>query len=101
VPSRPPWLLASQADARRAALGRGATRKPKAQIDWVEVTGYLAPLLVFCTFYMKTMIPLRCVAIASNVVFMTYGLAGGLYPVFRTAARALTGRLKMSYKHAT
>ena len=28
------------------------------------------------------MIPLRCVAIASNVAFMTYGLVGGLYPVF-------------------
>jgi CRP-like cAMP-binding protein len=28
------------------------------------------------------MIPLRGVAIASNLAFMTYGLAGGLYPVF-------------------
>ena len=33
-------------------------------------------------FYTKTMIPLRCVAIASNVVFMTYGLTGRIYPVF-------------------
>ena len=53
-----------------------------ADIDWVEGIGYLASLLVFCTFYMKTMIPLRCVGIASNLAFMTYGLAGGLYPVF-------------------
>ena len=53
-----------------------------ARIGWVEGVGYLASLLVFCTFYMKTMIPLRCVAIASNLAFMTYGLAGGLYPVF-------------------
>ena len=52
------------------------------RIGWVEGIGYLASLLVFCTFYMKTMIPLRCVAIASNVVFMTYGLAGRVYPVF-------------------
>lgn len=52
------------------------------RIGWVEGIGYLASLLVFCTFYMKTMIPLRCVAIASNVVFMTYGLAGRIYPVF-------------------
>jgi len=51
------------------------------RIGWVEAIGYLASLLVFCTFYMKTMIPLRCVAIASNVVFMTYGLAGKVYPV--------------------
>ncbi len=51
-------------------------------IGWLEGVGYLASLLVFCTFYMKTMLPLRAVAIASNVAFLTYGLAGGLYPVF-------------------
>ena len=52
-----------------------------ARIGWVDVIGYCASLLVFCTFYMKTMIPLRAVAITSNVVFMTYGLAGHIYPV--------------------
>lgn len=51
-------------------------------IGWVDGIGYLASLLVFCTFYMKTMLPLRCVAIASNIAFMTYGLVGGVYPVF-------------------
>jgi CRP/FNR family transcriptional regulator, cyclic AMP receptor protein len=53
-----------------------------ARIGWVEGVGYCASLLVFCTFYMKTMIPLRAVAVVSNVAFMTYGLAGGIYPVF-------------------
>jgi hypothetical protein len=48
---------------------------------WVEIAGYLASLLVLATFYMKTMIPLRSVAIASNLVFMTYGFVQGLYPV--------------------
>jgi len=52
------------------------------RIGWVEGIGYLASLLVFTTFYMKTMIPLRCLAIASNAVFMTYGLTGRIYPVF-------------------
>jgi CRP/FNR family cyclic AMP-dependent transcriptional regulator len=52
-----------------------------ARIGWVNVVGYCASLLVFCTFYMKTMIPLRAVAIASNVFFLTYGIAGRLYPV--------------------
>jgi len=52
------------------------------QVGWAEGIGYLASLLVFSTFYMKTMLPLRCVAIASNVAFMAYGLAGGIYPVF-------------------
>ena len=52
-----------------------------AYIGLVEGVGYIASLLVFCTFYMKTMLPLRVVAITRNIVFMTYGLAGGLYPV--------------------
>jgi hypothetical protein len=51
-------------------------------IHWVQLIGYTASLLVFSTFYMKTMIPLRCVAIASNVAFLTYGYFAGLYPVF-------------------
>ena len=46
-----------------------------ARIGWVDGIGYCASLLVFCSFYMKTMIPLRGVAIASNIAFMTYGLA--------------------------
>jgi hypothetical protein len=55
--------------------------------DWIgtmsslEGVGYLASLLVLCTFYMKTMIPLRCVAIGSNLAFITYGYFGRLYPV--------------------
>jgi hypothetical protein len=52
------------------------------QVGWAEGIGYLASLLVLSTFYMKTMLPLRGVAIASNVAFMAYGLAGGIYPVF-------------------
>ena len=47
----------------------------------MNVAGYGASLLVFGAFYMKTMIPLRAIAIASNVAFMVYGLGGGLYPV--------------------
>lgn len=50
-------------------------------MTWLEVSGYLASLLVFSTFYMKTMIPLRCVAIASNIAFIAYGFFGRLYPV--------------------
>jgi len=51
-------------------------------LNWVQLVGYAASLLVFSTFYMKTMIPLRCVAIASNVAFLTYGYFAELYPVF-------------------
>ena len=52
-----------------------------AQMSWVEVIGYVASVLVFCTFYMKTMIPLRVVGILSNVAFMIYAAGGRLHPV--------------------
>jgi CRP/FNR family transcriptional regulator, cyclic AMP receptor protein len=51
-------------------------------VTWVQVVGYVASLLVFSTFYMKTMIPLRCIAAASNMAFLTYWYLAGLYPVF-------------------
>jgi CRP/FNR family transcriptional regulator, cyclic AMP receptor protein len=51
------------------------------RINLIELSGYLASTLVFLTFYMKTMIPLRIVGILSNIAFMTYGLGGHLYPV--------------------
>jgi CRP/FNR family transcriptional regulator, cyclic AMP receptor protein len=46
-----------------------------------EAVGYLASLLVFLTFYTKTMVPLRIVGICSNFAFIAYGYLGGLYPV--------------------
>jgi CRP-like cAMP-binding protein len=47
-----------------------------------EIFGYIASILVFVTFYMKTMVPLRLVAIASNVAFITYSGIEGLTPIF-------------------
>ena len=46
-----------------------------------EMIGYLAAGLVFLTFYMKTMIPLRIVGLCSNVAFIAYAILDGLYPV--------------------
>ena len=46
-----------------------------------ELVGYLASALVFATFYMKTMMPLRTVAIASNFAFISYGYLGGMAPI--------------------
>jgi CRP/FNR family transcriptional regulator, cyclic AMP receptor protein len=51
------------------------------RVNWIELSGYFASALVFLTFYMKTMIPLRVLGILSNVAFMTYALDGRLYPV--------------------
>jgi hypothetical protein len=52
-----------------------------ANVRWVELTGYVASLLVFVAFYMKMMIPLRIIAILSNVSFIIYALGSRLYPV--------------------
>ena len=46
-----------------------------------EFVGYLASALVFVTFYMKTMMPMRAVAIASNVAFICYGSLGEMIPI--------------------
>ncbi len=49
--------------------------------SWAEIIGYMASLLVASSFYMKTIIPLRIFAIASNIAFIIYGYACGLVPV--------------------
>jgi CRP/FNR family cyclic AMP-dependent transcriptional regulator len=49
---------------------------------WLVIAGWFASALVFATFFMKTMVPLRLVAIASNAAFMTYALLGLTYGVF-------------------
>jgi hypothetical protein len=58
------------------------TGRTTVEHHWIELAGYTASALVFLTFYMKTMIPLRVIAILSNVAFMAYGFGGRLYPVF-------------------
>jgi CRP/FNR family cyclic AMP-dependent transcriptional regulator len=50
-------------------------------MNWIEAAGYLASALVLATFCMKTMIPLRCAAVCSNVAFIVYGFYDNLYPV--------------------
>jgi CRP/FNR family transcriptional regulator, cyclic AMP receptor protein len=47
----------------------------------VQALGYLASVLVFCTFYMRTMLPLRYVAMTSNVAFIAYAIPLHLWPV--------------------
>jgi CRP/FNR family transcriptional regulator, cyclic AMP receptor protein len=47
----------------------------------VQGLGYLASVLVFCTFYMRTMLPLRYVAMASNLVFLAYAIPLRLWPI--------------------
>jgi len=49
-------------------------------ISWIEALGYLGALLVFGTYSMKTMIPLRIVALFSNCAFIVYGYMAPVYP---------------------
>src|ERR671931_2872236 len=49
---------------------------------WIVVAAWLAAFLVFSSFFMKTIIPLRIVAMVSNVAFITYALLGLTYGVF-------------------
>ena len=51
-------------------------------LEWFGLgLGYLSSTLVFAAFYMRTMVPLRVVAIASNITFLAYGLFFQLWPV--------------------
>jgi hypothetical protein len=50
-------------------------------VQWVDLTGYVAASLVFLTFYMKGMIPLRVVALCSNVAFLIYAFGLQLAPI--------------------
>src|SRR4029077_20049978 len=46
-----------------------------------DLFGYFASFLVFTTFYMKRMVPLRFTAIASNVAFISYAWLEHLTPI--------------------
>ena len=45
------------------------------------ILGYLAAALMFSTFFMRLMIPLRIVAMTSNVVYIIYAVTLGLPPM--------------------
>jgi hypothetical protein len=48
----------------------------------MELLGYSASCAVLATFLMRTMTPLRLIAILSNVLFLSYGYVQHIYPVF-------------------
>jgi CRP/FNR family transcriptional regulator, cyclic AMP receptor protein len=49
---------------------------------WIVIAAWVAAALVFAAFFMRTMIPLRIVAIVSNLAFIGYALLGLVYGVF-------------------
>jgi CRP/FNR family cyclic AMP-dependent transcriptional regulator len=46
-------------------------------VHWIDFSGYVASSLVFPTFYMRGMVPLRLIALCSNFAFLVY--AGWLH----------------------
>jgi CRP/FNR family transcriptional regulator, cyclic AMP receptor protein len=50
-------------------------------MGWQEFVGYLGSFLLFSTFWMRTMIPLRIAAIAGNLAMATYAAMAGFYPM--------------------
>ena len=51
------------------------------QLNYTEALGYLAALAVLTTFTLSEMLPLRLMAICSNVLFAGYALLASLEPV--------------------
>src|SRR5271166_786434 len=50
-------------------------------MSWVEINGYVASAAVLATFLMSTMLPLRVLALLSNVLFVSYGYFNDILPV--------------------
>ena len=50
-------------------------------MSWVDILGYAASAAVLATFCMSTMIPLRILALGSNLLFCLYGYLDHIYPV--------------------
>jgi len=50
-------------------------------MTWVDFVGYAASASVLATFCMSTMVPLRIIAIGSNVLFIGFGALAHIYPV--------------------
>ncbi len=53
----------------------------KAGATW-DLVGFLASALVLAAFFARDMVPLRVLALCSNVAFLAYGLRLGLAPVW-------------------
>jgi CRP/FNR family transcriptional regulator, cyclic AMP receptor protein len=50
-------------------------------MSWINLVGYVASASVLATFCMSTMVPLRIVAICSNILFAVFGALAHVYPV--------------------
>jgi len=67
----------------------GRLKCPELIMHTWDIIGYVASTLVLTAFGMKNIIPLRVVAMCSNLVFIIYGLGLGLTPVWSLHAALL------------
>ena len=51
-------------------------------MSWIDGLGFCASLAVLASFCMTTIVALRSLALASNLLFCVYGLLAHIYPVF-------------------
>jgi CRP-like cAMP-binding protein len=51
-----------------------------AKLTWAEALGYIGAALSITANSMRTMIPLRCIGIATNCTFIVYGALCAVYP---------------------
>jgi CRP/FNR family transcriptional regulator, cyclic AMP receptor protein len=68
-------------ESNTAERERHLPREEEKAVSWIDLLGYAASAAVLGTFCMSTMIPLRVLAIASNVLFATFGALAHIYPV--------------------
>ena len=50
-------------------------------LSWIDVLGYAASGMTLATFAQRTMLPMRMMALGSNVCFIGYGAMGPFMPV--------------------
>jgi hypothetical protein len=50
-------------------------------VTWIDMLGYLASASVLTTFCMRRMVPLRVMALVSNLLFLGFGALAHVYPV--------------------
>jgi len=50
------------------------------ELTWIDAVAWLAAILAITGSAMRTIIPLRCIGIATNAVSLTYAVAMRLYP---------------------
>ena len=48
----------------------------------IDIVGLCAGAATFATFFQCRMIPMRCLAIVANLLFIAYALLAGLPPIY-------------------